>query len=78
MEYEGLFEAIPELSNKEIKLLDKVDLFLLRKAMKLSLKSSRCLIFLELGILSVEYIIKQKRVQYLDTIRKMEEKSLPQ
>ena len=61
-------EVIHGLSQKDIKSLDKVDLMLAQKALKLSSKSSRCLILLELQIMSVDFIIKSKRIKYLHTL----------
>ena len=58
-------EVSLNLTAGDIKILDNVDLMLLRKALLISSKSSRCLILLELGINSVEFIIKKKRVGYL-------------
>ena len=49
----------------DIKILDDVDTKLLRTALNLSSKSSRCLIFLEVGVMPVQYVIKRKRLGYL-------------
>ena len=69
-------EVIPNITAKEIKKLDKVDLQLLRKTMMLSSKSSRSLLLLELGMVPVEYIIKQKRINFLHHLLTSEDQSL--
>ena len=56
------------MRKKDIEYLDKIDLFLARKALKLSSRSTRCLILLELGIIPIEFIIKRKRIIYLHTL----------
>ena len=53
------------LSVKDLKLLSDVDSKLLRAAMKTSARSSSILLLLELGLCSVEYILKKKRLGYL-------------
>ena len=58
-------EVVHGLTNMDIKYLDQVDLFLAQKVLKLSSKSSRCLILLELQIMPVEFVIKCKRINYL-------------
>ena len=49
----------------DLKILDDMDLMLLRGAMFTSSKSSRCLLLLKLGVTSEEFTIKKKRVGYL-------------
>ena len=58
-------EVAFNLSAADIKVLDDVDTTLLRTALNVSSKSSRCLMFLELGILPVQYVIQKKRLGYL-------------
>ena len=58
-------EVAFNITTQDIKVLDKVDIQLLRQGLNLSSKASRCLILLSFGVCSVEYIIKQKRVKYL-------------
>ena len=58
-------EVSLNMTASEIKILDDVDLMLLRGAMQTSSKSSRCLLLLELGLVSVEFTIKKKRLGYL-------------
>ena len=53
------------LSVKDLNLLSDVDAKLLRAAMKTSAKSSSILLLLELGLCSIEYILKKKRLGYL-------------
>ena len=61
---------------KDIKSLDKVDLMLAWRAMRLSSKSTRCLILLELQLVSVEYTIKSKRINYLHNLLTSDSSSL--
>ena len=49
----------------DMKILSDVDMMLLRGAMLTSSKASKCLLLLELGVSSIEYTIKKKRVGYL-------------
>ena len=53
------------LSVKDLQLLSDVDYQLLRSAFQTSAKSSRVLFLLELGICSIDFILKKKRVLYL-------------
>ena len=64
-------EVLFNLTKIDIKSLDKIDLFLLRKAMMTSSKVSRCLVLLELGFMSVEYVLKQKRIIKIHRFPKM-------
>ena len=57
-------------------MLDKVDLQLLRKAMMVSSKSPRSLLLLELGMVSVEFLLKQKRINFLHHLLTSEDQSL--
>ena len=50
--------------------------YLLRQGLSVSSKASRCLLLLSLGICSVEYIIKQKRILYLHNLLTKSESSL--
>ena len=61
-------EVSSNLSKCDIKALDDLDLKLLQKAMHLSSKSSKHLIYLETGIISIEYILKKKRLMYLHNL----------
>ena len=69
-------EVIHGLTKKDIKSLDEGDLFFACKAMKLSSKSTRCLIMLELQLVSVEYTIKSKRINYLHNLLNSDSQSL--
>ena len=55
-------EVSLNMTASEIKILDDVDMMLLRGAMLVSSKSSLCLLLLELGVDSIEFVIKKKRV----------------
>ena len=69
-------EVLHNISDQEIKTLDKVDLQLLRQSMLLSSKSARSLILLEFGLVPVDLIIKQKRINFLHHLLTEEEESL--
>ena len=69
-------EVAFNLTKSEIKQLDQIDLQLLRKAMSSSSKVSRCLLLLDLGLMSVEFHIKQKRLNYLHRVLSSEQSSL--
>ena len=51
-------EVTFNMTKKEVKMLDDVDTSLLRAAMMVSAKSPRALLFLELGICSIEFVLK--------------------
>ena len=61
-------EVCSNITNADLKALEDLDLFLLRKALLLSSKSSRHLIYLETGILSVEFILIKKRILYFHSL----------
>ena len=67
-------EVSYNLSKNDIKALDKVDISLIRKVLMTSSKVSRSLVLLELGFMSVEFIVKQKRLNYLFHLIQMDEK----
>ena len=69
-------EVVPNLTKKDLNDLDKVDLLLLRRATMTTSKSSRVLLLAEMGLLSVEYILKKKRLNYLQTLLQSEERLL--
>ena len=69
-------EVSINMTKSDIKALDDLDLSLMRKAMCLSSKSSRPLIYLETGIISVEYILKKKRIMYLHHLLNCDDSSL--
>ena len=53
------------LSTKDLQLLIDVENQLLRAALKTSAKSSRVLLLLEIGVCSIDFILKKKRILYL-------------
>ena len=57
-------------------MLDKIDIQLLRKSIMVSSKSSRSLLLLELGVVPVEYLLKQKRINFLHHLLTSEDQSL--
>ena len=69
-------EVLYNLSKKDIKTLDKIDMNLIRQTMKTSSKVNRSLIFLELGFMTTEYIIKQKSLNYLQNLLQMDETAI--
>ena len=69
-------EVLYNISDREVKLLDKVDLQLLRQSLMLSSKSARSLILLELNFVPVEFIIKQKRINFLHHLLTESDESL--
>ena len=69
-------EVAFNLTKSEIKQLDQIDLQLLKKAMSSSSKVSRCLLFLDLVLMTVEFHIKQKRLNYLHRVLTSDQSSL--
>ena len=69
-------EVTAKLTKRDIKVLDEVDLKLLRDSLNLSSKCSRSLIHAELGIISIEQIIKQKRILYLHHLLSSDDENL--
>ena len=58
-------EVLMNLTKTDIKRLEKIYQLLLQKALITSSKVSRCLVLLELGLMSLEFILKQKRIMFL-------------
>ena len=50
---------------KELKDLETLDSSLLSQALRTNIKTSQCMILLELGLEPIRYIIKKKRIMYL-------------
>ena len=69
-------EVAFNLTKSEVKLLDKIDIQLLKMATSSSSKISRCLLLLDLGLMSVDFHIKQKRINYLHRIISSNDSSL--
>ena len=69
-------EVSSNITNADVKALEDLDLSLLRKAMSLSSKSSHHLLYLETGILSVEYILKKKRILFFHSLMNSDNSSL--
>ena len=69
-------EVSSNITKCDIKALEDLDLSLIRKAMLLSSKSSQHIIYLEFGILSVEYVMKTKRIMYYHSLLTCENPSL--
>ena len=53
------------LTPKDIKVLNDLDTQLIRSCLLLGAKASQCLMFLELGLVPVSFLIKKKRILYL-------------
>ena len=64
------------LTTKEYKILHDLDMQLLRGCLLLGAKTPQCLILLELGFVSVSYLVKKKRVMYLFHLLTTDESSL--
>ena len=69
-------EVIHGLTKRDIQCLDKIDVVLARKVLKLSSRSTRCLILLELQLIPIEFIIESKRINYLRTVLTSSDSSL--
>ena len=69
-------EVSPNMTKKDIKSLEDLDLSLVRKALNLSAKSSHHLIYLETGFMSVEWIIKKKRLMYYHHLLNSDDSSI--
>ena len=58
-------EVCFNLTPNELKMLHDIDLQLLRGCLQVGQKSSQSLMFLELGIITVPFLLKKKRLMYL-------------
>ena len=56
--------------------MNKIYLYLIFQVLNTSMKVSRCLVLLELGFMSVEFILKQKRLNYLFNLIHEEDTSI--
>ena len=69
-------EVAYNVTKSEIKQLDKVDIEFLQRTMFATAKVSRCILLLELGLVSVEYLIKQKCLGFLHHLLSSNDSSL--
>ena len=69
-------EVAFNLTQKDYKILNDLDIQLLRGCLLLGAKSPQCLIFLELGFIPVSYLVKKKRVLYLFHLLTTDESTL--
>ena len=69
-------EVSSNITNADLKALEDLDLSLLKKALLLSSKTSHHLIYLETGILSVEYILIKKRILYYHSLMNSDNSSV--
>ena len=69
-------EAWFNISNAELELLESVDLMLLRSIMKAPKSTPKEMFFLELGILPLREIIRERRLNFVHYILNQEENSL--
>ena len=53
------------LTAKDMKTLNDLDMQLLQRCLHLGARSSQCLMLLELGLTSVAFLVKKKRIMYL-------------
>ena len=52
------------LTEKDISMLEEVDLYLLRKILKAHSKTPKEMLYLETGVLRISFILKQRRLSY--------------
>ena len=64
------------LKPKDYKILSDVDMQLLRSCLMTGAKSSHCLLLLELGLVSVPFVVRKKRIMYLHHLLTMDPDSL--
>ena len=64
------------INNNQIKVLERVDLMLLRKTLKGHSKTPKEAFFLETGLLPIKYVAIQRRLMYLHTILSRPESEL--
>ena len=64
------------LSQKDVKALESLDYQLIRRALQINSKQSTVLMMLELGIISVKFVLIKKRLMYLHHILTSSDKSL--
>ena len=69
-------EAWYNVLNKDLEELEAVDEDLLRKILETPLSTPKEMLYLELGCCPIRYIIKQRRIMFLQYILKQEESSL--
>ena len=69
-------EVSHNMTKQEIKALEDLDLSLIRKALHLSAKSSHHLIYLETGLMSVEWIMKKKGLLYFHHLINSDDSSI--
>ena len=69
-------EVCFNISTQDIKELHDLDMQLLRGCLLLGAKSTQCLVFLELGLTIVYFIIKKKRILYLHHLLTTDQSSL--
>ena len=64
------------LTSKDLKTLNDLDMQLLRGCLLTGAKSPQCLMLLELGLVLVSYLLKKKRILYLHHLLTVDESSL--
>ena len=64
------------LNKTDVKTLESLDHQLIRRALQINSKQSTVLMMLELGIMSIKYVLIKKRLMYLHHIMNSNEKSL--
>ena len=69
-------EVAFNLSAIDMKILNDLDMQLLRRCLLTGSKSPQCLMLLELGLVSVSYLVKKKRIMYLYHLLTSDDSSL--
>ena len=64
------------LTTKDLKALNDLDMQLIRGCLLLGAKSPKCLMLLELGLVPVSHLVKRKRIMYLHHLLTTDESSL--
>ena len=65
-------ETWVNLSNDDIEMLESVDRILLRRLFDVPISTSKPSLYLELGLIPIRYIIKTRRIMFLQYILKQD------
>ena len=69
-------EAWYNVTNSEMRLLERIDEMLMRKILKAPRKTPKSLLYLELGFLPIRFIIRSRRLNFLHYILNEPENSI--
>ena len=64
------------VSSNQLKILEKIDVNFLRKTLKSHSKTPKVALYLETGLLPIEFVAMQRRLMYLHNILKKSENEL--